>query len=415
MELAQWIREMAFTADTIEPAAPLDDLEPLRGLVGDARVVAIGESAHLGREFYLLRHRLLRFLVERCGFTEYAFESPYVESEALDAWVRGGRGDLAELTGAHAMRLTHCREMHDTLAWLREHNATAERPVRFAGTLAGLPGLRRLGGHLRRTDPDAVPLLDRAIAVADRFDDDNVFRAFTRYQELPQSDKDALTAALSRLLARMESMARGAAGGDDAMTWMRAAWLYDHFHRDMTGSGLSIGTTALDAFMAESVIRRLEREPDAKIVFALHNVHIRTTPVEHDGPAGLQPAGYRLRRALGKDYLAIAATGNHGRIICGTPDAEEPGGFRYDERPLPAPRPDSIEAAFDGATAAVTIADLRDADADAFRAFRCEDAFLGAPIFQAFDTVAYLPTLGTVERMPIHDSPARSAQKPAGS
>jgi erythromycin esterase len=32
-------------------------------------VVGIGESAHYVREFYLLRHRLLRFLVQRCGFT----------------------------------------------------------------------------------------------------------------------------------------------------------------------------------------------------------------------------------------------------------------------------------------------------------------------------------------------------------
>jgi erythromycin esterase len=32
-------------------------------------VVGIGESAHYVREFYLLRHRLLRFLVQWCGFT----------------------------------------------------------------------------------------------------------------------------------------------------------------------------------------------------------------------------------------------------------------------------------------------------------------------------------------------------------
>lgn len=52
---------------TLDPAAPLDDLGWLDAVIGDARVVAIGESAHYNRESALLRHRLLRYLVERHG------------------------------------------------------------------------------------------------------------------------------------------------------------------------------------------------------------------------------------------------------------------------------------------------------------------------------------------------------------
>ena len=39
---------------TLDPAGPLDDLEWLDRAVGDARVVAIGESAHYNREFFEL-------------------------------------------------------------------------------------------------------------------------------------------------------------------------------------------------------------------------------------------------------------------------------------------------------------------------------------------------------------------------
>ncbi|PRX49303.1 erythromycin esterase [Prauserella shujinwangii] len=405
MKFAHWVRERAFTAGTIDPAAPLDDLEPLRALIGNARVVAIGENSHHIREFYLLRHRLLRFLVLRCGFSVYAFESPYVESESLDHWVRGGRGDLAELTGTPAMSLTRCQDMHDTLTWMREHNATAERPVRFAGTLAGngggspLPELRRLRGRLERTDPDAIPLLDRALAGASSFHDDEPFRTFARYQALDQSVRDALTADLSRLLARSQSMAAGRATPDDAMTYLRAAWFVDHLHRDMSGRGLAVGTASLDAFMAESVLRRLDREPGTRIVLALHNVHIRTTPVEQDGPDGLFPAGYHLRDALGDDYVAIAATGNHGQVVSGEPDAEQPTGLRLVERALPAPEPGSVETAFD-TTAALTVADLREADVDdagTFSKFRSQHEFLDAPVFEAFDAVAYLPRLSATD------------------
>ncbi|MGH2887976.1 MAG: erythromycin esterase family protein, partial [Solirubrobacteraceae bacterium] len=64
---------------TLDPDAPLDDLDWLGEAVGDARVVAIGESAHYSREFLLLRHRLLRYLVERHGFGAYALESGFPE------------------------------------------------------------------------------------------------------------------------------------------------------------------------------------------------------------------------------------------------------------------------------------------------------------------------------------------------
>ena len=49
--------------DTLDPSAPLDDLEPLRALIGGARVVGIGEANHFVREFQLLREILTPLVV----------------------------------------------------------------------------------------------------------------------------------------------------------------------------------------------------------------------------------------------------------------------------------------------------------------------------------------------------------------
>ncbi|MFJ1830542.1 erythromycin esterase family protein, partial [Streptomyces sp. NPDC088178] len=71
---ADWLRTHAVPLTHLDREAPLDDLEPLRAVIGNARVVAIGENSHFIDEFALMRERILRFLVERCGFTVLAFE-----------------------------------------------------------------------------------------------------------------------------------------------------------------------------------------------------------------------------------------------------------------------------------------------------------------------------------------------------
>src|SRR3954453_4330111 len=99
MNFSRYVAEHEVSLETIDPAAPFDDLEPLAERLATARVIAIGENAHLVSEFYLLRHRLQRFLAERLGFTGYAMETGFSEGLAVDAWVRGAgaAGDLRAL------------------------------------------------------------------------------------------------------------------------------------------------------------------------------------------------------------------------------------------------------------------------------------------------------------------------------
>ena len=62
--VSAWLRDHARRLRTLDPAdADVTDLAPLREIVGDARVVAIGESMHRVHEFCRLRDRMLRFLV----------------------------------------------------------------------------------------------------------------------------------------------------------------------------------------------------------------------------------------------------------------------------------------------------------------------------------------------------------------
>jgi erythromycin esterase len=415
---AHWVRDHAISADTLDPRAPLGDLEPLRALIGDARVVAIGESAHYVREFYLLRHRLLRFLAGRCGFTIYALEAPFTEAHVIDAWVQGGPGTAAEVAAAGmAIDLGRCSEMHDLLTWMRAYNHTVAHPLRFAGTdLPGsggspLPALEMVGAYLRYYDPDALPLLEQAADLARSYHDTATFNTLHRYTTLDPAVQDALTATLSRLLSRMETMGayqrsqQRAEEHASALQHLRSAWHLDHLHRDVAGRGMAVGSASRDAFMAESVLRLLEDgTPNTRIVVASHNIHIQRTPETHDGPFGIFPQGYHLAQALGNDYIAIAATSKRGRTARIHPDPTHPQGFEIFDRPLPPLADGSVEAAF-AAEAPLTIADLRAArpdiyDAETFQRMRMEDYFMDVPVFDAFDTIVSIPETSCTEREP---------------
>ena len=392
---AGWLDEHARHA-SLHPDAPLDDLEPLRDVVGDARVVAIGESAHYIPEFHLVRHRLLRFLVERMGFATYALEAPFTAGRAISAWIESGQGDIGEIaTAVMPIRLGRIPQLHDTLRWMR----TVDN-VRFLGTdVPGsggsiLPTLERLRDVIGIADPAASPLFERAIELARSHHDDATFAVLARYAAVPTADQDELSAILGRLLSRLETMSHvlDAPGGDaaHAMRDLRGAWYADHLHRDVAGRGLPAAAASRDAFMAEVVLDRLEHGPDDRFVVASHNVHIQKNAAA-ESPAGQLPQGFHLAAALGAEYRAVAITAAGGRTAQIKPAPDAPEGFEIlDVEMVPAP-PDSLDAHLAGG-APLAFADLRGApDSGEVRRMRMEGYFLELPVLDAFDAVAWVP------------------------
>lgn len=395
---AGWLRENTHALSTIDPDAALDDLEPLRDLIGDARVVAIGENSHFIAEFAALRHRVLRFLVERCGFSLFGFEYGFSEAFAVDDWVRGDVDDLpSHVTSAVPLGVDA------PLRWLRD-NAPA---VRFAGVdvpEAGgslLPALRPVAGYLSGIDPDALPLVNTAIAIAERFAGSSAAAGAPAWARLPQSDKDALTAALARLLNRFRAAAplyieRGDEYGYAVnLRRVEGAFVGDYQIRAMAalfnGDGAVADTTAREVYMAESVRWHLEHAPPgAKMVLAAHNAHIQKTPVAFDGQLTGFPMGHHLAGQFGDDYFALALTSMAGHTAEMELDESARFGFVIDELPLQTPEDGSIEAALADAPRLV-LAGLRSAPGHGPDRIRMHAGYLHSPVSEAFDAVISVP------------------------
>jgi erythromycin esterase len=102
-------------------------------VVGDARAVGLGESTHGTREFFQMKHRLVRHLVEDLGFTLFAVEANQMAVRRLDAYVMGDTGTTRKAMRV-MFRVWNTEEMEALVDWIRDWNRThPARPVRFIG------------------------------------------------------------------------------------------------------------------------------------------------------------------------------------------------------------------------------------------------------------------------------------------
>src|SRR5437870_4722953 len=65
----EWLKTNAIQLNTCEAGNGFDDLQPLKALIGDARIVSLGECTHGTREVFQMKHRLLEYLASQRGFT----------------------------------------------------------------------------------------------------------------------------------------------------------------------------------------------------------------------------------------------------------------------------------------------------------------------------------------------------------
>ncbi len=402
---------------TLDPSEPADDLAWLDAAIGDARVVAIGESAHYNHEFLQLRHRMTRYLVQRHGFSAYAMESGFTEAWLVDSWVRGGEnspgGQLGEamangmtsLMGLWAPVRTH-------LEWMCQHNRTATQPVGFYGIdLPGssaslLPSLDAVLAYFAHADPGFLvePDLRQMAAAGAAQSAFSVPAALAAYGKLVPETRDALTAGLADLTVRMTGhrldylRRTTAVAYERALHSLRLTVILDAIARRMVrGEQREVALTR-DAAIAGTVEWILRREE--RIVLAAHNGHVQRCPLTVAGVLPIPTTmGMHLADRLGEGYRVIGTTSGTGQTL--STGNEFYAGSLFQE--LQAPEPDSLDglmaASHDGPFAA-DLRSLSPSDAEIVQAVSRQriGAFYGElkPL-DAFDVIVHLPHVSAAE------------------
>jgi erythromycin esterase len=306
-------------------ARPVHDLEALRGVVGDAAIVAFGETTRAATEIDRYRLRAFQFLVEELGFRALAINDDAIVAERLDDLVRGADDDPVEALGA-AWPPWRTEETVAVLRWMRAYNREhSADPVRLFGT--NPPGAQAyhydaVTDYVRRTAPDRLDELKAHLAPprsAHKIDEHvQRFRGIHPGRPFAESARDAyeLVASLPEDPER-----------DHVLRYARVIW--DH-HSHTVAAGIDFGAVMSNA--AAEILRQYERT-GAKTVFwdgIAITANADAMSVKIGGGKSFKSVGGHLRERLGAAYRSVMIGFGEGEIHAGVR--------------VPAPSADYVEA-----------------------------------------------------------------------
>ena len=134
-QVIEWITQHAVPLSTVQAGNGFDDLEPLKQMVGDSRIVSLGEPTHGNRQVFQLKHRLIEYLVSEMGFNTFALECPFGEALDINRYVVDGKGDPEKALAGIYYWAWDTEEVLDLIKWIRSYNADInhQTKVRFYG------------------------------------------------------------------------------------------------------------------------------------------------------------------------------------------------------------------------------------------------------------------------------------------
>lgn len=319
-DIISWIQENAIPISHVEAGKGFDDLQPLKEILKDVKVVGLGEATHGTREFFQIKHRLLEFLVTEMGFTGFALEAPYYASQPINDYILSGKGDLYTVLSGQGYVLWDTEEMSEMIEWMRTYNqhVPKERKVKFYGVDQAYQeiGRREFLSYLEKVAPEMQSQIDSA------------FQAFAEQEKKwPMQKDDTFNQVMLQTLPLIQTLTRFLTDNKEMLVQKTALPEFDQAlrHLQLMRQFILANTPILHPpfvdgiivrsyAMAENLIYLMDQAgPNAKFVVWEHNTHIAKDFFNktEDWKKSTY-MGYQLMKKYGKAYYALGLEVNQG-------------------------------------------------------------------------------------------------------
>ncbi|BCL28181.1 erythromycin esterase family protein [Streptomyces aurantiacus] len=312
------IERSAHTLRGTDPEGSLRDLDALGRMVKGAEVVGLGEATHGSRDFFRMKHRVFRYLVEEKGFRSFSLELPWSSGVRVNDYVLHGKGDLKDIARDEfqgTYRIWNNQDYLDLIEWMRDYNRQHPKdPVQFMGDDMGYAGpelYERVNSYVARDQPRLrarVAELYRGLPPTT-----DAATYYDEYLQLPLAERKKRaerTGEVYELLRKQRpGVGVGVGVGADRQ---RHLWAVQHaraIHQMAEGFAFDITDETQvaammkyrDQVMAENVAW-WHRHTGDRVLLSAHNTHVSYDSFDERYP---KTQGAFLHDALGKDYVSV--------------------------------------------------------------------------------------------------------------
>jgi erythromycin esterase-like protein len=327
-----------------------EDYNKLLELIGDARLVLLGEASHGTHEFYRERARITKRLITEKGFAAVAVEADWPDAYRVNRYVRGEGDDYEAVDALAGFKrfpawMWRNADVLDFVGWLREYNddlAPGATKVGFYGLdLYSLHiSIEAVLAYLDKVDPEAATRARYRYSCFEDYGEDTRAYGYAAGFGLTKSCEEEVVDQLTELQRHATELIPrdGRVAADEFFFVEQNARLVknaEQYYRSMFLSR-SLSWNLRDRHMAETIdalIAHLERQNRrTKIVVWEHNSHLGDARATEMGEHGEWNVGQLLREKYGDDAVLIGFTTHSGTVTA----ASDWGGPAERKRVRPA-------------------------------------------------------------------------------
>jgi erythromycin esterase len=301
------------------------DLQFLKTIISlDARIVGLGEGTHGTSEYFRMKCRLIRYLVQEQNFTLIGFEAFLLECEAINQYILTSEGDPRQALRGLMFWCWNTQEVLELIEWLRIYNQTATNKVKFVGIDGQFStnALSTLKSTANKIDSSLMPVLAPHFAM---------YEALTKtFRFIPYTPphKDSIDVAihqterLNKILFEKKLLSTASAPTEQVYRLLESARV---LHQQMMCT--KDFSNSRDLYYAANTSWFIDKKyPNEKIILWAHNWHVSRTFENR------KSMGYHLAAKYGDKYVPVGFVTQQGTYTA----RNETGKVQSDNPAFPA-------------------------------------------------------------------------------
>jgi protein-L-isoaspartate(D-aspartate) O-methyltransferase len=316
------LSELMENAATHIPSIESVNLTALLERIGDARVVLLGEATHGTAEFYDMRARISKELIQHKGFRFIAVEADWPDAAQIDHFIRGTRLEPTEEAtfSRFPTWMWANTQVLELAKWLRDYNrrfSSADEAVGFYGMdLYSLyTSIDAVIRYLDEVDEDAAAVARRRYGCLTPWQKDPATYGAMALSSQHHSCEQEVVAMLNAMMdKRLAYAAQDGRRFLDAVANARLVKNAEQYYRVMYQGSVK-SWNLRDQHMFDSLRHLLDfHGKDSKAIIWAHNSHLGDAAATEMGARGEINVGYLCRQHFAQGAYLIGFGTHQGTV-----------------------------------------------------------------------------------------------------